>query len=65
VIDKIKEIKKKSKRPMVMSVSYWTDKIYSTNTVVIDNETDIEDLNLSLTTSLCRITTAKVLQSIQ
>ena len=44
VIDKIKEIKKKSKRPMVMSVSYWMDKIYSTNTVVIDNESDIEDL---------------------
>jgi len=44
VIDKIKEIKKKSKRPMVMSVSYWMDKIYSTNTVVIDDESDIEDL---------------------
>ena len=44
VIDKIKDIKKKSKRPMVVSVSYWMDKIYSTNTVVIDNESDIDDL---------------------
>ncbi len=42
VIDKIKEIKKSSKRPIVMSVSYWMDKIYSTNAVVIENESDIE-----------------------
>jgi hypothetical protein len=44
VIDKIKEIKKPSKRSMVVPVLYWMDKIYSTNTVVIDNESDIEDL---------------------
>jgi hypothetical protein len=42
MIDKIKEIKKSSKRPMVMSVSYWMDKIYSTNTVVIGNESDYD-----------------------
>ena len=27
VIEKIKEIKKSSKRPLVMSVSFWMDKI--------------------------------------
>ncbi len=45
VIDKIKEIKEPSKRSMVVRVSYWMDKIYSTNTVLIDNESETEDLN--------------------
>ncbi len=43
VIEKIKDIKKSSKRPLVMSVSFWTDKIYTTNTVVIKDEKDIDE----------------------
>ena len=44
VMEKIKEIKESSKRPIVVSVSYWMDKIYSTNTVVIKDEKDINDI---------------------
>ena len=46
VMEKIKEIKESSKRPIVVSVSYWMDKIYSTNTVVIKDEKDINDIKL-------------------